>query len=154
MTDRTKTIELKRRAHKDTIQYLEQKKFACSLQLQRNRGKINSLANEQKVSKKMIFFLNNLIRLQEGKEPYTWNEKKRKVIQNTKSKNKVLSAFLVIVHYKDGSHKPLNVFDTQESANEYMMEDEIDTISEVDMILEKERPLAIKTHKARIILID
>jgi len=144
MTNKTKTIELKKRAHKDTILYLEEKKRALTFQLHKNRREIKYLADSQRTFKKGIFYLINLIRLQSGKDPFTWSEKKRKVIRRSKEKNTVIPAFLVAASKKE-SFKILRTCGTFDEAEEL--------INRLDLYAQYE-PAIVKIHNARIILID
>lgn len=150
MTDKKDTIEMKKRAHRETIDYLEKKKIALTLQLQKNRREINYLANDQRTFKKGIFYLINLIRLQNGSKPHVWNKKKRKVIRKPRSKNKIFSGFTVVAHKKDDSYKIIETFNTLELADRFI----IDTMHLEGIDVYPRGDLTIKTHEARIILID
>ena len=143
MTDKTKTIELKKRAHKDTILYLEERKCVLTFQLQKNRREIKYLVDAQRTFKKGIFHLINLIRLQEGKAPYTWSEKKRKVIRS-KSKNKIISGYSVVAQ-RTNKFKVLTMVNSSEEANKFIY----NVMAHEDM-----SGFILKAHKVKLILID
>jgi len=152
MTDADKTRKIKKRAHEGTIYYLERQKLDLILKLQKNRRQINLLAEEQRAHKKGIFYLINLIRLQEGKDPHVWSEKERKVIRKIKprsSGNIILPGYSAVIDNKYAL-TILEVVSQEEETKVFM--DFLELIGKNSFY--KINPPTFEAHKTRIILID